>query len=113
MQRQTHSALRMPQWSTCPVSRCVLVLLVYGEVGIELLAEVVRGLRHADDWLPPTLIVKLLASRIRLKSNACGLTTSTFEFLGRQFEQDFNEGSVSSCTEDMYSQTAYQLRSHD
>lgn len=78
MQLQTRPVLRMPQQRTCPVSRWVSVLLVSGEVGIELLAEVVRGLRRAGDWLPPTLIVKLLASRIRLNSNACGLTTSTF-----------------------------------
>ncbi len=56
----------MPQLSTCPVRRCEPVLQLYGEVGIKLLAEVVRGLRQAGDWLPPTLIVRLLASRIRL-----------------------------------------------
>ncbi len=63
----------MPQLSTCAVQRCVPVLLVYGEVGIKLLAEVVRGLRLAGDWLPPTLIVKLLASRIRLDLRCCTL----------------------------------------
>lgn len=40
--------------------------LVYGEVGIELLPQVMRGLRIDSDWLAPILIAELLASRIRL-----------------------------------------------
>jgi hypothetical protein len=37
----------------------------YGEVGIGLLAKVMRGLRYDGDWLPPTRIVTLLVSLIK------------------------------------------------
>ena len=49
-----------------------------GEVGIELLAKVMRGLRYDGDWLPPTRIDTLLVSLIKHASEVTFYSLSPY-----------------------------------
>jgi hypothetical protein len=56
-------------------------MTLYGEVGIGLLAKVMRGLRYDGDWLPPTPIVTLPVSPIKHASEVLAFCSPSTHLL--------------------------------